>query len=61
MAVALAVGTFLAGFVMNRVGRLQAIRLCALPFSLGWFLVASAASYEQILAGRVLIGLVNRE
>lgn len=59
MVVSMALGCPLAGIVMNRFGRINTIRLSALPFSLGWFLVATANSYEQILLGRVLTGLSN--
>lgn len=57
----MAVGTLLAGFFMNSFGRLNTIRWCTLPFTIGWFLVATATSYEQILAGRILTGLANRK
>ncbi|XP_034248386.1 facilitated trehalose transporter Tret1-like [Thrips palmi] len=55
----MAVGTLLAGVVMNRFGRVNTIRYCTLPFAAGWFLVATASTYEQVLAGRILTGLAN--
>ncbi|KAK3912061.1 Facilitated trehalose transporter Tret1 [Frankliniella fusca] len=59
MVVAMCMGTFLTGLVMNRFGRLNTIRYSSVPFAVGWFLVAAASSYEEILIGRVLTGIAN--
>ncbi|KAJ1527563.1 hypothetical protein ONE63_007529 [Megalurothrips usitatus] len=59
MVVSMSIGTLLTGIIMNQFGRLNTIRYCTLPFALGWFLVATATTYEQILVGRVVTGLAN--
>ncbi|XP_034251010.1 facilitated trehalose transporter Tret1-like [Thrips palmi] len=59
MVACMAMGTLISGVVMNRFGRLNTVRFSFLPFAAGWFVVASASTYEQILVGRLLTGLAN--
>ena len=57
MVVTMGLGAPLAGIVMNRFGRVNAVRLCLIPYILGWVLVAAARNFEMILIGRLLTGL----
>ncbi|KAJ1524523.1 hypothetical protein ONE63_011015 [Megalurothrips usitatus] len=59
MVIAMCLGTISTTFFLERLGRLNTIRVCAVPFAVGWFLVATAASYEQILIGRIISGFGN--
>jgi MFS family permease len=51
------VGAMLAGFIMEYVGRLNTIKLAAIPCLVGWFLIATAGSFGTVLCGRLLTGV----
>ena len=50
-------GSLTAGMVMESVGRLNTIKLSAIPIAIGWVLIASASNVWCLLAGRILIGV----
>jgi predicted MFS family arabinose efflux permease len=47
----------LAGFTMEYVGRLNTIKIAAVPCLIGWFLIAIGSSFGTILCGRLLTGV----
>ncbi|PSN48618.1 Facilitated trehalose transporter Tret1, partial [Blattella germanica] len=51
------IGALLAGFVMEYVGRLNTIKLAAIPCLLGWFLIATGTSFGAVFCGRFLTGV----
>lgn len=51
------VGCLIAAILMEWIGRLNTIKLAALPCVLGWALIANSSSFAQILLGRILTGL----
>lgn len=51
------VGCLIAGVLMEWIGRLNAIKLAAIPCCLGWILIATATNVYMLLAGRILTGL----
>lgn len=54
---AVPVGCLFAGVLMEWIGRLNTIKLSAIPCVLGWILIANASSLYELLAGRILTGL----
>ena len=50
-------GAVLAGFLMERFGRLRTLQFGALPCVGGWILIALARDVPTILLGRLLAGL----
>lgn len=51
------VASISAGFLMDVIGRLNTIKLAAIPAIIGWILIASATNVPMVLVGRVLTGL----
>lgn len=51
------VGCMIAGVLMEWIGRLNAIKLAAIPCCIGWILIATASNVYMMLAGRILTGL----
>lgn len=51
------IGALLAGFAMEYVGRLNTIKISAVPCLLGWFLIATGNSFGAVLCGRLLTGV----
>lgn len=45
-----------SGFVMDYIGRLNTIKLAAIPTIFGWILIGSAQNVFMVLLGRVLTG-----
>lgn len=50
-------GAMLSMTLNDVLGRLTLIKFMAIPFCLGWTLIATASSFEQIIAGRMCTGL----
>ncbi|RZF46583.1 hypothetical protein LSTR_LSTR002915 [Laodelphax striatellus] len=50
------VGALITGYLVDKIGRLNTIRLCAVPYIVGWMLIASASTLKMILIGRFLTG-----
>jgi len=51
------IGAILAGFIMEYLGRLNTIKIAALPCLVGWFLIAAGSSFTTVLCGRLLTGV----
>lgn len=51
------VGCLFAGFLMEYLGRLNAIKLAAIPCVIGWIVMATATNFYALLGGRILTGL----
>lgn len=51
------VGSLIAGFLMDLIGRVNTIKVSALPGALGFAMVAMATDIYWILAGRILMGI----
>jgi MFS family permease len=51
------IGAILAGFIMEYIGRLNTIKIAAVPCIVGWFLVAAGSSFTAVLCGRLLTGV----
>jgi len=51
------IGAILAGFIMEYLGRLNTIKIAAVPCLLGWFLVAVGSNFTTVLCGRLLTGV----
>ncbi|KAF5284710.1 hypothetical protein FQR65_LT13446 [Abscondita terminalis] len=50
-------GALVAGFIMDAIGRLNMLKLAAIPVVLGWVLIATATNVPMLLCGRVLTGI----
>ncbi|CAG9826199.1 unnamed protein product [Diabrotica balteata] len=50
-------GSTTSGFLMDRFGRLNTVKLGLIPTIAGWILVATANSMTPIICGRVLLGI----
>lgn len=44
---------------MDSIGRLNMIKLAAIPSALGWVLIATATNVPMLLTGRVLTGIAS--
>ena len=53
-ALTVPLGSFFIGSVMEQFGRLNAIKLAALPCAMGWSAIAIAPNYPVIILGRIL-------
>ncbi|KAJ8949171.1 hypothetical protein NQ318_021662 [Aromia moschata] len=53
------IGALTGGFFMDSIGRLNTIKLAAIPSVLGWCLIASATNVPMIIAGRFLTGFAS--
>lgn len=51
------VGCLIAAALMEWLGRLNTIKLAAIPCVIGWALIASASNMVELLLGRMLTGL----
>lgn len=51
------VGCLISAILMEWIGRLNTIKLAALPCVLGFALIASASNFAEMLVGRILTGL----
>lgn len=59
IVVAVPFGSMLGGFLMEAFGRLNTIKLAALPGMAGWTLIANATNIEMLIIGRLLTGLAS--
>lgn len=53
------IGAIAGGFVMDSIGRLNMIKLAAIPSAIGWVLIATATNVPMLLAGRILTGIAS--
>ncbi|KAK9753920.1 Sugar transporter [Popillia japonica] len=44
---------------MDWIGRLNTLKLTAIPVTIGWILIATATNYPMILVGRILTGVAG--
>lgn len=51
------VGSLIAGYLMDVIGRVNTIKVAAFPGALGFAVVAAAGDIYWILAGRILMGI----
>ncbi|KAK4878887.1 hypothetical protein RN001_011393 [Aquatica leii] len=52
-------GAIIAGFIMDAIGRLNMLKLAAIPGAIGWVLIATATNVPMLLCGRVLTGFCS--
>lgn len=50
------VGCLISAILMEWLGRLNTIKLAAIPCVLGWALIANASNFIELLIGRILTG-----
>jgi len=50
------VGALVTGYLVDRIGRLNTIKVGAIPYMIGWVLIATAQSLPMLLVGRFLTG-----
>uniref|UniRef100_A0A0A9YXN9 Facilitated trehalose transporter Tret1-2 n=1 Tax=Lygus hesperus TaxID=30085 RepID=A0A0A9YXN9_LYGHE len=50
------VGALFTGWIMETIGRLNTIRVAAIPYTIGWILIATASGLPQLFIGRFLTG-----
>jgi facilitated trehalose transporter len=51
------IGSIIAGFLMDMIGRINTIKAAAFPAILGFVLIATAPNVYFILAGRIFMGI----
>lgn len=51
------VGSIIAGFLMDSIGRINTIKVAAIPSLVGLVLIATAPNVYFILAGRIFTGI----
>lgn len=56
---AVPVGAISGGFLMDIIGRLNTVKLAAIPGVIGWILIAMATDVPMLIAGRLLTGLAS--
>ncbi|KAK9753919.1 Sugar transporter [Popillia japonica] len=53
------VASLICGVVMDSIGRLNTLKITAIPVTIGWILIATATNYPMILLGRILTGVAG--
>lgn len=56
IVISVPIGCIVAGFLMESIGRLNTIKLGAVPCVIGWAAIALAPNVMTIILGRVLTG-----
>ncbi|KAI5706011.1 hypothetical protein M8J76_003056 [Diaphorina citri] len=51
------IGALITGYLVDRIGRVNTLRLGAVPFMIGWLLIALAQDVRLLLLGRFISGL----
>ncbi|XP_044741056.1 facilitated trehalose transporter Tret1-2 homolog isoform X2 [Chrysoperla carnea] len=59
IVVVVPVGSIIAGLIMERFGRLNTIKIAAVPSVCGWILIAMSTDFYTLLLGRLLTGLAS--
>lgn len=57
IVIAVPVGCLFAGGLMEWIGRLNTIKIAAIPCCLGWIAIALAQDFYVLLLGRIITGL----
>lgn len=52
------VGCLISAVLMEWLGRLNTVKLAAIPCVIGWALIASGSNFIELLIGRILTGYV---
>ena len=52
-------GSIIGGWTIDHLGRKGTIIACAVPFELGYLLMAFARNHEMLYAGRVISGVAS--
>lgn len=52
-------GSIIGGFLMDSIGRLNTIKLAAIPGAIGWVLIAMASNVHMLIIGRLMTGLAS--
>lgn len=50
------VGCLISAILMEWIGRLNTVKLAAIPCVIGWVMIASASNFIELLIGRILTG-----
>uniref|UniRef100_A0A1B6LRS5 Major facilitator superfamily (MFS) profile domain-containing protein n=1 Tax=Graphocephala atropunctata TaxID=36148 RepID=A0A1B6LRS5_9HEMI len=50
------VGALVTGYLVDRIGRLNTIKVGAIPYIIGWVLIATSQNLTMLLVGRCLTG-----
>ncbi|KRT79410.1 membrane transporter [Oryctes borbonicus] len=53
------VACLVCGALMDWIGRLNTLKLTAIPVTIGWILIATATNYPMVLIGRILTGVAG--
>lgn len=56
MVVTVPIGALVAGITMEYFGRLNTIKLAAIPCAIGWIMLATGQNFSVLLIARLLIG-----
>lgn len=59
IVLAVPVGAIAGGFIMDAIGRLNTVKLAAIPGVFGWTLIAMATNFPMLAIGRLLTGLAS--
>lgn len=51
------IGSIIAGFMMDKIGRINTLKIAALPSLFGLILIATAPNVYWIIAGRIFVGI----
>ncbi|KAI4454778.1 facilitated trehalose transporter tret1-2 -like protein [Holotrichia oblita] len=57
--VVIPIASLICGVFMDSLGRLNTLKLTAIPVTIGWILIATATNYPMLLLGRILTGIVG--
>uniref|UniRef100_A0A1B6K8I2 Major facilitator superfamily (MFS) profile domain-containing protein n=1 Tax=Graphocephala atropunctata TaxID=36148 RepID=A0A1B6K8I2_9HEMI len=57
IALVVPVGAVFTGYIVDRIGRTNTIRLAAVPYIIGWICIATAHNFTFLIIGRLLTGI----
>jgi facilitated trehalose transporter len=59
LVLATPIGALLSAVLMEKWGRINALKISALPGVVGWVLLATAVNFPMLLVGRILLGIAS--
>ncbi|KAJ3618249.1 hypothetical protein MTP99_006269 [Tenebrio molitor] len=59
LVLATPIGALLSAVLMEKWGRINALKVSALPGVVGWVLLATAVNFPMLLVGRILLGIAS--